>query len=114
MVGGENFGVFFGIFAKIITSFLDFLFLQPRLPLSGSHIIITMAAKSAKGKKSFSAEVKAEAVQLLAEGATVSQVAGLMGCSINSIQNWKKAAGVSPKRGKKKKEGEECHRGNNA
>jgi len=66
-----------------------------------------MATKKATfARKSYSPEAKAEALRLiLEEGYTVKQVADRMGCSINSIQNWKAAepAVKSAKKGKKAK-----------
>ena len=45
------------------------------------------------GRKSFSAETKAEAMRLIhEEGYTTKQAATQIGCSINAIQNWKAAA----------------------
>jgi hypothetical protein len=52
--------------------------------------------------KSFSAEEKADALQLLKDGHTLKEVAQQTGCSVASLQSWKKAAGVK-KNGKKKK-----------
>jgi hypothetical protein len=48
--------------------------------------------------KSFSPEVRAEALQLLKEGLPQKEIAERIGCSIPSLQSWKKQAG-----GKKKK-----------
>jgi len=49
--------------------------------------------KQATAKKSFSSEAKTEAVQLITqEGYTLKQAAEKMGCSVASLQNWKKAA----------------------
>ena len=52
--------------------------------------------------KSFSAEEKADALQLLKDGHTQKEVADQMGCSVASLQLWKRAAG-GKKKGKKKK-----------
>ena len=51
--------------------------------------------------KSFSAEEKAKALQLLKDGHTRKEVADQMGCSVASLQLWKRAAG-GKKSGKKK------------
>ena len=51
--------------------------------------------KKASAKKFFSAEAKAKAVRLLAEeGNTLKKVAKKIGCSVASLQSWKKAAGA--------------------
>jgi len=52
--------------------------------------------------QSFSVEEKAEALRLLKEGQTQKEVAQQIGCSLTSLQSWKKAAG-GQKNGKKKK-----------
>ena len=52
--------------------------------------------------KSFSAEEKADALQLLKDGHTLKDVAQQIGCSVASLQSWKKAAG-GKKNSKKKK-----------
>ena len=52
--------------------------------------------------KSFSTEARAEALQLLKDGYPQKEVAEQIGCSIASLQSWKKAAG-GKKNGKKKK-----------
>jgi transposase len=48
--------------------------------------------------KSFSPETRAEALRLLKEGLPQKEIAERIGCSIPSLQSWKKQAG-----GKKKK-----------
>jgi hypothetical protein len=59
--------------------------------------------------KSFSAEEKADALQLLKDGHTLKEVAQQTGCSVASLQSWKKAAGikknVKKKKAKSKKKG---------
>ena len=52
--------------------------------------------------KSFSPEVRAEALQLLKDGTPQKEIAEQIGCSIASLQSWKKQAG-GKKNGKKKK-----------
>ena len=52
--------------------------------------------------KSFSAEERAKALQLLKDGHTQKEVADQTGCSIASLRLWKKAAG-GKKSSKKKK-----------
>jgi transposase len=52
--------------------------------------------------KSFTAEERADALQLLKGGHTLKEVAQQTGCSVASLQSWKKVAGVK-KNGKKKK-----------
>jgi transposase-like protein len=52
--------------------------------------------------KSFSAEEKAEALQLLKDGHTLKEVALQTGYSVASLQSWKKQAG-GKKSGKKEK-----------
>jgi len=52
--------------------------------------------------KSFTAEEKAEALQLLKDGHTLKGVAQQIGCSVASLQSWKKTTG-GKKNGKKKK-----------
>ena len=52
--------------------------------------------------KSFSQEEKAKALQLLKDGHSRKEVADQMGCSVASLQLWKKSAG-GKKNGKKKK-----------
>jgi transposase len=52
--------------------------------------------------KSFSVEEKAEALRLLKDGHTLKEVAQQIGCSVASLQSWKKTAG-GKKQGKKKK-----------
>ena len=52
--------------------------------------------------KSFSQEEKEKALQLLKDGYTQKEVADQMGCSVASLQLWKKATG-GKKKGKKKK-----------
>ena len=52
--------------------------------------------------KSFSEAEKAEALQLLKDGHTRKEVADQMGCSVASLQLWKRATG-GKKSGKKKK-----------
>jgi len=52
--------------------------------------------------KSFSPEERAEALQLLKEGHPQKEIAEQIGCSIASLQSWKKQA-KSKKNGKKKK-----------
>ena len=52
--------------------------------------------------KSFSADERAEALQLLKDGHTLKDVAQQIGCSVASLQSWKKQAG-GKKNGKKKK-----------
>jgi len=52
--------------------------------------------------KSFSQEEKTKALQLLKDGHTRQEVADQMGCSVASLQLWKKSAG-GKKKGKKKK-----------
>jgi len=62
--------------------------------------------KTTFARKSYSPEAKAEALRLIFEdGYTVKQVAEQMGCSVNSIQNWKTAAPAvkSAKKGRKGK-----------
>jgi len=71
------------------------------------------ASKKASTKKSFTPEEKTEAVRLITQGNyTLKQAAAEMGCSVASLQNWKKAADMettaeptvksTKKRGKKK------------
>jgi len=52
--------------------------------------------------KSFTADEKAEALRLLKDGHTRKEVADQMGCSVASLQLWKRATG-GKKKGKKKK-----------
>jgi len=52
--------------------------------------------------KSFSPEARAEALQLLKDSISQKEVAEQVGCSIASLQSWKKQTG-GKKRGKKKK-----------
>jgi len=52
--------------------------------------------------KSFSAEAKAEALQLLKDGTPQKEIAEQIGCSIASLQSWKQQA-KGKKNGKKKK-----------
>ena len=52
--------------------------------------------------KSFSPEARAEALQLLKDGLPQKEIAERIGCSIPSLQSWKKQAG-GKKSGKKKK-----------
>ena len=52
--------------------------------------------------KSFSPEARAEALQLLKAGSSQQEVADQIGCSIASLQSWKRAA-RGKKSGKKKK-----------
>jgi len=52
--------------------------------------------------KSFSAEEKAEALQLLKDGIPQKEIAEQIGCSIASLQSWKQQA-KGKKSGKKKK-----------
>jgi len=52
--------------------------------------------------KTFSADERAEALQLLKDGHTLKEVADQIGCSVASLQSWKKTAG-GKKSGKKKK-----------
>ena len=52
-----------------------------------------MAKKKAPVKKSFSPEIKAEALRLIREeGYTAKQAAEYAGCSVQAIQQWKAAA----------------------
>ena len=51
---------------------------------------------------SFSAESRADALRLLKDGHTLKDVAQQVGCSVASLQSWKKSAG-GKKIGKKKK-----------
>ena len=85
------------LFAKIATSFLDF-------PFFVVHTSRTAFQKQVKkmAVKSFSAEERAEALQLLKDGQTLKEVAQQVGCSVASLQSWKKQAG-GKKSGKKKK-----------
>lgn len=50
-------------------------------------------------KKSFSPEAKAEALEMLANGSTLKQTSEHIGCSVATLQTWKK----STKTGKKAK-----------
>jgi transposase len=52
--------------------------------------------------KSFSPEARAEALQLLKEGLPQKEIAERIGCSIPSLQSWKKQVG-GKKTGKKEK-----------
>jgi len=52
--------------------------------------------------KSFSPEARAEALQLLKAGSSQQEVADQIGCSIASLQSWKRQA-RGKKNGKKKK-----------
>ena len=52
--------------------------------------------------KSFSPEARAEALQLLQDGSSQQEVADQIGCSIASLQAWKRLA-KGKKSGKKKK-----------
>ena len=52
--------------------------------------------------KSFSPEERAEALQLLKDGIPQKEIAEQIGCSIASLQSWKKQAG-GKKNGKKRK-----------
>ena len=52
--------------------------------------------------KSFSQEEKAKALQLLKDGHTQKEVSEQMGCSIASLQLWKRATGGKKKSKKKK------------
>jgi len=52
--------------------------------------------------KSFSVEEKAEALRLLKDGHTLKEVAQQVGCSVASLQSWKKATGGKQKSKKKK------------
>jgi transposase-like protein len=45
------------------------------------------------GRKSFSPEIRAKAVQLLNDGWTLKDTANEIGCSVPALQLWKKAAG---------------------
>ena len=56
--------------------------------------------------KTFSANERAEALQLLKDGHTLKDVADKIGCSVASLQSWKKAAGGKrKKKAKSKKKG---------
>jgi len=60
--------------------------------------------------KSFTADEKAEALQLLKDGHSRKEVADQMGCSIASLQLWKRSAG-GKKKGKKKKTAKSTKKG---
>jgi hypothetical protein len=53
--------------------------------------------KKAVGRNGFSAEIKAEALQMLRDGYTQQQAADHIGCSTFSILQWKKAEAKSGK-----------------
>jgi len=64
-------------------------------------------------RKSYSPETKAEALRLiLEEGYTAKQVADQMGCSVNSVQNWKatEPTAKSAKKGKKSRKAKKAKR----
>ena len=85
------------LFIKIAPSFLDF-------PSFVAHTTRTAFQQHYRKMpvKSFSTETRAEALQLLKDGHKLNDVAQQIGCSVASLQSWKKAAG-GKKNGKKKK-----------
>jgi transposase-like protein len=56
-----------------------------------------MAKKKKNGKKNFTEAQREAALEMLAEGSTLKQTAENFGCSVASLQSWKKQCSSKPK-----------------
>lgn len=70
---------------------LSVVFRKPELSMTTEDKLITEEKEKA-GRKSYTAEEKAQALQMLKEGATLKAVIEKFNCAAASIQNWKKQA----------------------